>query len=158
GSAERSAPEEISGGRIFEGNAFQTGVGGVIAGDVGVPGAIYGDSLAGVVAVGRTIVMPNPKLITIRCILDCGDVIVGTGFYALACNVNVVRSIQRQPVTLIIVVCGAVVTSDPELVSIRVVFDRSDIVQIVRAAAPAGDVGISVAIDDNAVCIIDGAG
>ena len=48
----------------------------VITCDVSVPIAIHSDGLTRVITIGRTIVMPNPKLISIRCVFDRGDIIV----------------------------------------------------------------------------------
>ena len=61
----------------------------MVASDVSVPGGIYCDGLTRVVTVCWTIVMPNPKLISVRCIFDCGDVVVRTGFYTLTSHINV---------------------------------------------------------------------
>jgi hypothetical protein len=76
----------------------------MIASDVSVPSAIDSDGLTRVVTISWTIVMPNPKLISIRRILDCSDIVIRTGFHALPGDIHVSRRIQCQPVSVIIVV------------------------------------------------------
>jgi hypothetical protein len=61
----------------------------VITCDIGVAVSVYGDGLTGVVTMDRIIVMPNPKLISIGCVFDCGDIIIRAGFHALTGNINV---------------------------------------------------------------------
>ena len=85
----------------------------MISGDVSVPGAIDGDGLACVITMGRAIVMPNPNLISIRCVFDCGNVIIRTFFDALASNINISRRVQCKPIGIIVVIRGAVISSYP---------------------------------------------
>ena len=122
--------------------------------DIDVPRSINSECLAKVILIPRSVISSDPKLVSVRIILDCGIVIRCPAPVALPCDIDISRSINGESRGSVITIRRSVISSLPKLVSIWVILDCEIVIPCPTPGASSRDIDIPRSIYSDVTGIV----